>query len=133
VSRLGAGIVNETRRGAMTEGNVIDQFMWQWQQHFRISAEVLAEMSMEKIGARLDPQVILIGLARETEARHPICIEPETGPLRPQHLSDIEARAADPYKENPDSRIWHSNARVHEQRHGHLRRAMVEAIAEAIV
>ena len=64
----------------MTGGNVIDQFMWQWQQHFRISVEVLAEMSLEKIGARLDPQVMLVGLARETEARHPICIEPRTGP-----------------------------------------------------
>ena len=68
LSRLGERIVNETRCGAMAEGNVIDQFMWQWQQHFRISVEVLAEMSLEKIGARLDPQVILIGLARDTEA-----------------------------------------------------------------
>ncbi|MGA3221160.1 MAG: hypothetical protein ABSE77_19145 [Acidimicrobiales bacterium] len=96
----------------MTKTNVIDQFMWQWQQHFRISVEVLAETALDKIGARLDPQVMLIGLARDTAARHPVCIEPETGPVRPEHLSGIEVRAAKLYEENPDNRTWHSDAPV---------------------
>lgn len=117
----------------MTKTNVIDQFMWQWQQHFRISVEVLAETALDRIGARLDPQVMLIGLARDAAARHPVCIEPETGPVRPEHLSGIEAGAAKLYGENPDSRTWPSDAGVHQLRHGLLRRAMVgEAIAKAI-
>ena len=42
--------------------NVIDQFMWQWQPHFRIRLQVLADMSLRRIGAQLDPEVILVGL-----------------------------------------------------------------------
>jgi len=70
--------------------NVIHQFMWQWQPHFRINVQVLADMSLEKIGARLDPQVVLVGIADDSGAHYPICIEPETGQLQPEHLVGIK-------------------------------------------
>ena len=113
--------------------HVIKQFMWQWQPHFRISCEVLAETALAKIGARLDPQVFLVGLARKDGAEHPICIEPETGRLRPEHLSRLSERASALFAANPESEIWHSDRRVGEARTSRLRHEMMGmAIAAAI-
>lgn len=113
--------------------NVIDQFMWSWQQHFRISVGVLATMALEQIGARLDAQVVLVGLTEEPRAAHAICVEPETGPLRPGALTGVRDRAVEIFREDPRSNVWHSNADVQASRQAYLRNsAMGAAIAEAI-
>jgi hypothetical protein len=113
--------------------NVIQQFMWKWQQYFRISVQTLANMSLEKIGARLDPQVVLVGIADDPSVIHPICVEPETGPFQPVHLTGIDARAVQFYEEDPERQIWHSDPGVHAARQAWLRgRARGTAIAELI-
>lgn len=113
--------------------NVIQQFMWQWQPHFRIGVQVLADMSLEKIGARLDPQVVLVGIADDSTVEYPICIEPEGGQLKPGHLAGIEERASQLYQEDPEGQIWHSDPEVDAAQDARLRgRARGTAIAEAI-
>jgi hypothetical protein len=117
----------------MDKGNTIDQFMWGWQRHFRISVETVVSMSLERVGAHLDPQVLLVGLTETEGARYPICIEPESGPLQPADLGDPRARGEVLFAQDPESQIWHSDSTVHEARQRSLHRAARgRAIAEAI-
>jgi hypothetical protein len=84
----------------------IDQFMWAWQIHFRLGVESRLERALRSIGAHLDPSVFLVGITEREGARHSICIEPESGPVQPEHLVGLFELADDLYHDDPDSRIW---------------------------
>jgi hypothetical protein len=101
---------------------MIDEFMWKWQHYFRIGVQTRVESALREIGARLDPRVTLVGLAEAADARHPICIEPESGPLRPEHLSELFERADAIYQVDPDRKIVNSDSSVHEARQRYLQK-----------
>jgi hypothetical protein len=115
-------------------GLTIDQFMWEWQPHFRISVQSTIERALELADARLDPRVFLVGFADDPgAARHPICIEPENGPLSPDHLHGVDDRAAEIFESDPERLVIHSDRGVHDSRQRWLqRRARGTAIAEAV-
>jgi len=120
----------------MSDGIQIDQFMWRWQIHFRISTETLMESALHAVGARLDPEIIIVGFNDDPGARHAVCIEPETGPVRPEHLVGLDERAEKIYQEHPDSAMWHSDAGVAAVRERYLRgvtrgKAIAELIEES--
>jgi hypothetical protein len=46
--------------------------MWQWQQHFRVSAQVLADMSLKKIGARLAPLMSITAARQSPFDKNPL-------------------------------------------------------------
>lgn len=112
----------------------INQFMWEWQPHFRISVQSTIERALELVDARLDPRVILVGFADDAAtARHPICIEPEGGPLSPEHLHGVHDRAVEIFETDPDRLIIHSAPGLDDSRQRWLqRRARGTAIAEAV-
>jgi hypothetical protein len=114
--------------------NTIDQFMWGWQAHFRIDVQVTLERALEVAGARLDPQVFLIGFATDPgSARHPICIEPETGPLSPRQLGEVEERTIEIFRSDPETRIMNTDRELHNSRQRWLhRRSRGSALAEAV-
>ncbi len=112
----------------------IDQFMWEWQPHFRISVQTTMERALSLAEAHLNPEVFLVGFADDpATVPHPICIEPETGLLQPNHLAGVDERAREIFDADPESRILHSNADVHESRQQWLlHRSRGTAIAEAV-
>jgi hypothetical protein len=112
----------------------IDQFMWEWQPHFRISVQSKVTRALELMEARLVPQVFLVGFADEpTAVRHLICIEPEAGPLHPDHLTGVVDRAGEIFDADPERLLLHSDPGLHESRQRWLRRrARGAAVAEAI-
>ena len=71
----------------------IDQFMWGFQPHFRLHVEYETKQALSQIGLDTQVRVLLIGYASNGDQRHPVCIEPEDGPLEVAHLASVTQRA----------------------------------------
>ena len=64
--------------GYMSVGNIINHFMWSYQEHYRVHASLLIESVVGKLDARLRPDVFLVGILVENDdQKHPVCVEPE--------------------------------------------------------
>ena len=82
----------------------IEQFMWGYQPHFRFHVEYETELVLAELGiASTDVRVFLAGIAAEENARHAICVEPETGPLFAEHLAKVTSRGKELYQLDPES------------------------------
>ena len=114
--------------------DTIDQFIWGFQQHFRWHVEYETKQVLDQLGVTsTDTRVVLVGIATEETARHAICVEPETGPLRVEHLAQVTSRAEELYQLDPESRVRYSDPRSHEMGHRALLHASrANAITEAI-
>jgi hypothetical protein len=102
-------------------GKAIEQFIWGYQQHFRVSIEMAAKSLLEAIGCGGEAQVYLIGFALSEAARHPVCVEPEDGPFGPEHMAGIGDRSSALYAQNPESQMWYGVPHMHDERHSALR------------
>lgn len=114
---------------------VIDQFMWAFQDSFRVSIEYEIRKALSHIGLQTHDKAkaLLIGFATKDDLRHDICIEPEDGPLVVDDLHAIEKRADEIRKADPDYEVFSTHPRVQEhRRRGLFLRSRAEAIAEAI-
>jgi hypothetical protein len=94
----------------------IKYFMWGFQHVFRGSLEQSVKSVMEAIGLAMDPEphAVLIGFLGEDEAdeelpRWPICVEPEDGPIHPDHLVNVVSDGRYLLAHHPD-RNFHISA-----------------------
>ena len=110
--------------------DIIDQFMWRFQQNFRRAVERELERALSDIGLVVKVQVLLVGFAITDDVKHPLCIEPEDGPLTTIDLSNILALAEEIYRADPASELIHMHPEVHQLRHQSL---LLRARAEATV
>ena len=112
----------------------IDQFMWAFQDYFRGCVKIKLESVLNDIGMpATDAKVVLVGIATEESARHPICVEPETGPLFSKHLTGVASRAGEMYQSNRRSRMFITDPHAGSQSRNRLfRSSRANAIAEAI-
>lgn len=70
-------------------GRIIYQFMWGYQSHFQVSAEVSLRMTLREVGFTGDVDVLLVGFQATGIHPFPICVEPEDGPFDPSILSNV--------------------------------------------
>jgi hypothetical protein len=103
------------------QGDTIEQFMWSFQRQFRISVEMRLRKSLEVVGVSAEPTVFLIGLLRKGGSGHPLCVEPERGPITPADFDGLHERAIELYHQDPDSAVISSVAWLHERRHQSIR------------
>ena len=94
----------------------INEFMWGFQHHFRNAVRRDVEDVLAAIGIPVDVTVLLVGFARGTSAEHPICVEPETGPLTSDELQSVHDDAQALFVADPESEMLHSDRRLHELR-----------------
>ena len=109
--------------------------MWASQRTFRISVESEIQEVLSHVGLQIHDRarVLLIGLATDGDLRHQTCIEPENGHLAADDLRSIVKRTDEIIEADPESRIFHSNRRYHDQRRRELfLSSRSSAIAEAI-
>ena len=79
------------------EGNVIEYFMWGYQQHVQISLQGNAQSLFNQIDMELKPTVFLLGILTEKrENRHPICLEPEDCGFRVDSFKGITSLVENP-------------------------------------
>ncbi len=92
------------------EGNIINLFMWGYQQHTQISFQVNAESLFSKISHKLNPKVFFIGvLVDNRDDRHPICLEPEDCGYTADDFSDIKNLAIQLEKVDKENMLFHSH------------------------
>ena len=110
--------------------------MWGFQRSFRTSVEIDLERSLQALGVgSVKPAVFLIGVLRNDGPGHPLCIEPENGPIIPADFDELHHRADEFYDQDPEKDVKLSNAGdwIHERREQHARgRAYGKAISEVL-
>ncbi|MEZ5708558.1 MAG: hypothetical protein R3E02_04110 [Blastomonas sp.] len=88
----------------------IDQFMWGYQEHFRIHYEILTQNVFEAIGFEGKPKVFLVGLAMsDREVRHEVCVEPETGFPDQDFFSSLPKRVAEGIPKHPNQQMFYGD------------------------
>ena len=107
--------------------------MWGFQRTFRSTVEIALQRSLEVLGVAVEPTVFLIGLLKEGGSGHPLCVEPEDGPIVPADFDGLHDRATELFDQDPDSKLWISTAWIHERRQQETRhRAYGTAIGEVL-
>ncbi len=107
--------------------------MWSFQRQFRTLVEMRLRKSLEVLGVPNEPTVFLIGLLRMGGSGHPLCVEPERGPISPADFDGLHDRASELYRQDPDSKVMNTVAWVHERRQQSIRqRAYGNAISEVL-
>jgi len=110
--------------------NVIEYFMWGYQQHIRISLQVSAESLFNEIDKKLRPKIFLLGiLTDKRDDRHPICIEPEDYGYSVNAFAEVNSLAQELEKVNEESRILHSHPVAQKN---HEKRISTNALREAL-
>lgn len=110
--------------------NIIEYFMWGYQQHIRISLQVSAESLFNEIDKKLRPKIFLLGILTDTrDDRHPICIEPEDYGYSVNSFAEVNTLAQELEKVNEESRIFHSHPVAQKN---HEKRISTNALREAI-
>jgi hypothetical protein len=95
-------------------GDTIELFMWGFQRTFRSSVEIALQRSLEVLGVAVEPTVFLIGLLKEGGSGHPLCVEPEDGPIVPADCDGLHDSATEHFDQDPDSKLWISAAWIRE-------------------
>lgn len=110
--------------------------MWGFQPHFRMFVETAVGLGLKALGDETSESVVfLVGTLADGDSDHdhPICIEPEDGPLVPGDFGGVGDRAATLYRDSPESRMRFSNARLDALKHQEFRdHAYASAIGEVL-
>ena len=80
--------------------------MWGFQRTFRSAVEMALQKSLEVLGVTVEPTVFLIGLLKEGGSGHPLCVEPEDGPIVLADFDGLHDRATELFDQDPDSKLW---------------------------
>jgi hypothetical protein len=114
-------------------GDTIELFMWGFQRMFRSAVEMALRKSLEELGVTVEPTVFLIGRLKEGGSGHPLCVEPEDGPIVPADFDGLHDRATELFDQDPDSKLWISAAWIRETRQQQTtHRAYGTAIGEVL-
>jgi hypothetical protein len=114
-------------------GDTTELFMWGFQRTFRSAVEGALQKSLEVLGVSMEPTVFLIGRLRPGGSGHPLCVEPEDGPIVPADFDGLPDRAAELYHQDPDSKLLVSAAWIRERRQQEtMNRAYGAAIGEVL-
>jgi hypothetical protein len=85
-------------------GGKAKYFMWGYQSHFRLHAEIEARTLLHKLDPTLAPQVFLVGfLIRPRPGRAPICVVPEDCPFQPQAFAGVPVPTPEWMSSRPES------------------------------
>lgn len=99
---------------------VINQFIWGYQQHFRISLQSFAERLFGNLDPTFKPDIFLIGiLVEELKDSHKICLEPEDCGYKQEDFKNILELANQLETVDSETRIFHSHPiaqSIHDQR-----------------
>src|SRR6266568_1943411 len=108
--------------------------MWGFQRTFRSAVEMALQKSLEVLGVTVEPTVFLIGLLKEGGSGHPLCVEPEDGPIVLADFDGLHDRATELFDQDPDSKLWISAAWIRDRRQQEtMQRAYGTAIGEVLM
>src|SRR6266536_1559973 len=107
--------------------------MWGFQSQLRGAVDSALRKSLELLGVTVEPTVFLIGQLRPGGSRHPLCVEPEDGPIVPADFDGLRDRATELHHQDPESRVSFGVAWIRERRQQEtMHRAYGIAIGEVL-
>lgn len=114
--------------------NILKYFMWSWQVHFKISAQVNAEQLFNLLDKKLRPNVFLVGfLNNERSDRKPICIDPESDDYLIAELEGIHEIANKLYQDDLNQGLFYTGIGVQEEMNARLQRGSFRKALEKIL
>lgn len=115
--------------------NVIDHFMWGYQQHFRVWLSTMAKRVFELLDERFCPEIFIVGvLIDDIEERHPACVEPENDFwIHSEAFASTLQIAREIYGAYPENNLFHSHPIAQENHESSLfRRSICDAIKKIV-
>ncbi|QDV20304.1 DisA bacterial checkpoint controller nucleotide-binding protein [Gimesia panareensis] len=111
--------------------NVIDHFMWSYQQHFRIGKQGDAKSIFEMLDDRIDPELFLVGILVEVnKQKYPACVEPENEFWIQSEAFNSTLKNARKIKQAyPENSHFHSHPIAHEK---HDKALFLRSVRDAI-
>ncbi|MET9656041.1 hypothetical protein [Streptomyces sp. NPDC006510] len=111
----------------------IDQFMWGYQDIFRSALNTEIGSVFKAIGFHGKPRTMLVGFQVAGQHAFSICIEQGEARYKPSDLEEVQRLAEEKYDNDPDSKSFHSDPRMHESFHAWLKNRMrAEALEETL-
>ncbi len=108
----------------------IQQFMWGFQPHFRLSLESSVKAALGSIGAVVAPTALLVGFEEEPGG-YPICVEPEGIGIGPAIFAGCEATGDAAYEAHENRDVLNTHPGLNERFHAGLRdRCRADALAD---
>jgi hypothetical protein len=107
---------------------LINQFMWGYQSHFRTSLRFRAEQVLKRIGLDVEPVALLVGVRRDgIEGRHPLCIEPGDKRWSPPMFPDIHAKIEQSWRSHPNQKMFYGDDASMRDKPENIRRACISS------
>ena len=114
-------------------GRSIKYFMWGFQHHYQMEVKEYAKKLFGKLSDKLIPNVFLLGILREGDEGHSICVEPEKCDIAVESFKDVDKLANEIHNNDPRKNICHTMAHVHENYHESLKtECLVKSIQEIV-
>mgnify|MGYP001048574197 CR=1 FL=1 len=105
-------------------------FMWDYQPHFRISAQVAADAIFTTLDEQLRPTVFLVGVTEVAHAaRPPVQLEPEDCGYAPEVFQDVGRTAQQLEADDQEKELQHADPIIQTMLE---RRARVRAVQQAL-
>lgn len=100
--------------------------MWGYQTHFRAGLEFRANRVFEKLGAEIEPKVLLVGLRRaESGGGHPVCVEPEDGDWPVALFQNLSLDVEKAIPAHPLQRMFYGDERSMREKPTHIRQQTI--------
>ncbi len=117
--------------------HTVNYFMWGYQEHYCVSAELEAERLLSRLDPRFQrckPKVYLVGRQiNEQKGFHPLCVVPDDCPYQPETFAGLDQLAAELEAADPENKVLHSHQLAHENAHRALKlRALRRAVLRKI-
>lgn len=111
----------------------IEQFMWGFQDAFRVLLTVDVKQAFDQIGFSADATCMLVGFQVAGQHQFEICIEQGETFYTPNDFSDVQCIAIQKYTENPERGVFSSDPRSHKLRQESLiNRMRAEALEDRL-
>ena len=109
--------------------------MWGFQDSFQGAVEGKLQQTLQVLGLTVEPTVFLVGLLGDGGTRHPLCVQPENGPITPTDFDALEGRVTALLDQDADRHADFGVAWITERKHRDARhracRAVISDVLEA--
>ena len=114
--------------------HIIQQFMWGYQPHFRVSLERLGKSLFEALGIDLQPAAILVGARKPySDNRNAVCVEPEDGDCSIDVFDGLLEDIERTIEQHPLKDVFYGDEQSMREKPERIRRDSVKkAVAQAL-
>lgn len=109
----------------------INMWMFSYQRSMRLSLEYRVEETLKALQLEVLPRALLVGIkAPGTDARHPVCIEPEDGEWSVDLFTHALEQVEQTFRDHPSQNLFYGDDASMRDKPENIRRASVREVVE---